>query len=230
MIHTSLSKRFSRGSLVFEVVNDAGCYFTGNSLWWVVSTFPLIIFAMIKIKVLSLTLDRTKHAPEKIEFRYREELGKQLERFNGATRVNVLANEKDSYGFDIASTSELAKLTTVISQMRRERGILPSFGLKIKYHSRQSFVVPFVLEFGKDNNFGLYFLLAKKPISVQKIQQIEKTIKLTSLKGAFIVSNNIGNSAIREVKRINSMYDRPVLFLEHYGSMENRFKLNIFAP
>lgn len=166
--------------------------------------------------------------PRSIEFRYKAELGKQLERYNGATRIDIFNNPRQN--LHINSDIEWNQLITVFQQMQKEKGILPSFGLQIKYHSRKSFIVPFLLEFGKDNNYGLYFLIQKKPVDVPKIQQIERTINFVKLKGAFIVSNNIGNTARKEVSRINATYDRPILFLEHYGSIQNRWKMNIFTP
>ncbi|MHA2032549.1 MAG: hypothetical protein ACW99A_16720 [Candidatus Kariarchaeaceae archaeon] len=152
---------------------------------------------------------------EKYEFNNGNEIGSQVDEYNGATRVNVVeeSNLKDSG----------EKLTKILKQMSKEFGVNVSHGLKLANKSRTSYVTHFVMELSKNKKLGLFVYDQKRHLSVKQVQKAEKSIINMHLQGGMIIANKIGFPAKREIDRINGFYSDPILSSEYMDTVAKRY-------
>ena len=154
------------------------------------------------------------------KFKNDEEIGKYLDRYNGALCVNILRESSKK----VVKIPE--KYLLLLRQMAKEYSTQPSHGLKVGDFPRNERFIHFLFEHDETKTTGVCFYDQKRPLSVRQVHDTEKSIVETGLTRQIIVANKIGIPAKNEVNRINSEYNQPIIKLSHFDSIEKRHLLN----
>ncbi|MHA1910951.1 MAG: hypothetical protein ACTSYA_04560 [Candidatus Kariarchaeaceae archaeon] len=140
-----------------------------------------------------------------------EELGKKLDKFRNAKRVNI---------FSIPSVSSclLRKPWRILKilQFFERYGTL-EYGLEVAVASNKYFV-HFVLNNGKTKT-GIWYFNYKKSLGVNKILQIARILEEANLDSAILVANQIGPNAIEYAKK-ESEQQKPVSLI-YYSEIKH---------
>lgn len=124
-------------------------------------------------------------------FKHEGELGQTLDRFNGATRVDILRDHKKSI---LKSPEDLLYL---INYLVKENHLNLSYGLQLQRH-----MVHFMLE-NEKMKIGIFYLDQKRCVSMKQVHLVEKTINLLGLDQGIILSNNYSIPSLNALKRAN---------------------------
>ncbi len=152
---------------------------------------------------------------ENFEFKEEREFGLALQEYNGAIRINSIAESR------LKDSGE--KLTKILKQVSKELGTKVSHGLKLANKSRTSYMTHFVMELSKNKKLGLFVFDQKRHLSVKQVQKAEKSILNMHLQGGMIIANKIGFPAKREIDRINTYYSDPILSSEYMDTVAKRY-------
>lgn len=125
------------------------------------------------------------------DFRHEGELGQNLDRFNGAMRVDILRDHKKSI---LKSPKDLLIL---INYLVKEHRLNLSYGLQLDKK-----LVHFMLENNK-MKIGIFYLDQKRVVSMKQVHLVEKTINLLGLDQGIILSNNYSIPSLNALKRAN---------------------------
>ena len=140
-----------------------------------------------------------------------EEIGKRLEKFKNAKRINI---------FSIPSVSSclLRKTWRILKilQFFKRYGTL-EYGLEVAVASNK-YYVHFVLDNGKTKT-GIWYFNYKKSLGVNKILQIARILEEANLDSAILIANQIGPNAIEYAKK-ESEQKKPVSLI-YYSEIKH---------
>lgn len=147
------------------------------------------------------------------DFDKSEELGMEIEDYNGAYRVDILRDHKRGI---IKRPENLLELLRYLERVCIE----VSYGLQLDKH-----VIHFMIERScgdSSNNIGVIFLDQKRVVSIHQIYQIERAANSLGIDKIIVIGNNFSIPSKQAVNRLNREIGYERFDLQFIGSLRRK--------